>query len=201
MADVAVGLLNLLENVFALIGVARLLQAGELLRGARAGPMRKRRQVLALDAQGTGIENEDSLNDVAELTDVAGPVILCQGVQSLFADFDARTAVLTAKFEQELARQKRNILFAIPERRHKKRDDVKAIEEIFAKVAFGDLFLEILVGGSDDADIHAQGLGSAHWSEHLIVESAEDFGLRLEAHVADFVQVERSTIGALESAA
>ena len=38
VADVVVSLFNFLENVFAFVGVARLLQTGELFRGARVSP-------------------------------------------------------------------------------------------------------------------------------------------------------------------
>ena len=37
--------------------------------------------------------------------------------------------------------------------------------------------------------------------EHLVVEGAEHLGLGLEAHVADFVEEERSAVGAFEGAA
>ena len=37
--------------------------------------------------------------------------------------------------------------------------------------------------------------------EQLIVEGAEDFGLGLEAHVADFVEKEGAAVGAFEGAA
>src|SRR5580698_1300621 len=113
MADVVVSFFNLLENIFALVGVARLLQAGELLDRAGAGFVTEGRQMLALDAQHSRIEDENALDEVPELPHVAGPVILRQSVQSLLADFDTRTAVLTAKFEEKLARKERNILLAI----------------------------------------------------------------------------------------
>src|SRR6202453_807407 len=107
MADVVVSLFNLLENIFALVGVARLLQAGELLGRAGARFVTEGREMLALDAQHSGGEDENALDEVPELAHVARPLILRQSVQSLLADFNARTAVLTAKFEEKLPRQKR----------------------------------------------------------------------------------------------
>src|ERR1700722_5247286 len=113
MADVVVSLFNLLENIFALVGVARLLQAGELLDRAGAGFVTEGRQMLALDPQDSRIEDKDALDEVPELPPVAGPVILRQSVQSLLADFDTWTAILTAKLEEKLAREERDILLAI----------------------------------------------------------------------------------------
>src|ERR1700722_7884419 len=113
MADVVVGLFNFLENIFALVGVARLLQAGELLGRAGAAFVTEGRQMLALDAQHSRVEDENALNEVSKLPHVAGPVILRQSVQSLLADFNSGTTILTAKFKEKLPREERNILLAI----------------------------------------------------------------------------------------
>ena len=61
----------------------------------------------------------------------------------------------------------------------KEGDDVEAVEEVFAEVAAGDLFFEVLVGGGDDADVDVDGVGGADGEEALLVESAEDLGLGL----------------------
>ena len=45
------------------------------------------------------------------------------------------------------------------------------------------------------------GVGGADGVEALLVERAQDFGLGLQAHVADFVEEERAAVGALEGAA
>ena len=157
--------------------------------------------MLALDAQGARIEDQHALDDILEFAHVAGPVVVGQRFERFFADLHARAAVLAAKLGQKLARQQRNVLLALAQRRHKKRNHVEAIEEIFAEVALGDLFFEILVGGGDEAHIDAQGLRAADRREQLVVEGAEHLGLGFEAHVADFVEEERSAVGALEGAA
>ena len=45
------------------------------------------------------------------------------------------------------------------------------------------------------------GVDGADGVEALLVEGAQDFGLGLQAHVADFVEEERAAVGALEGAA
>src|ERR1700722_10436039 len=82
MADVVVSLFNLLENIFALVGVARLLQAGELLGRAGACFVTESGQMLALDAQHSGVEDENALDEVPELAHVAGPLIFRQSGES-----------------------------------------------------------------------------------------------------------------------
>ena len=44
------------------------------------------------------------------------------------------------------------------------------------------------------------GLVAAHRREALLVERAQNFGLRLQAHVADFIQEQRAAVGLLELA-
>jgi hypothetical protein len=157
--------------------------------------------MLGLDAAGFGVEDEDALDDVLELADVAGPVILPELGESGVGNFDAGAAVLLAELEEELAGEDGDVFFAVAERRDEERDDVEAIEEVFAEVAAGDLFFKVLVGGGDDTGVYVDGRGGADGVEALFVEGAEDFGLRFEAHVADFVEEEGSAVGALEGAA
>ena len=122
----------------------------------------------------------------------------CEGV---VADLHAGAAVLAAELGEEFAGQERNVLLALAQRRDEERDDVEAVEEIFAEVAVGDLLFEILVGGGDEADVDVERLGAADGSKQLLVERAQDLGLGLEAHVADFVEEEGAAVGALEGAA
>ena len=53
-AHVAVAVVDFAEDVFALVGVAGLLEGGEFPSGAGAGLVDEGRQVLAFDAQDTG---------------------------------------------------------------------------------------------------------------------------------------------------
>ena len=122
---------------------------------ARAGFVGERRQMLALDAQRARIEDQHALDHVLQFAHVAGPVVLLEGFERLFADLHARAAVLAAELGEEFADQERDVLLALAQRRHEERNDVEAVEEVFAEVALGDLLFEILVGGGDEADVDA----------------------------------------------
>src|SRR5215472_15756176 len=87
-ADVAVGAVEFFEDVVALVGFASGLEAGELFAagaggagGAGEGGAGARNSLGALDEHGAmfgfdalrfGVEDEDALDDVAELVDIAG---------------------------------------------------------------------------------------------------------------------------------
>ena len=108
---------------------------------------------------------------------------------------------MAAKLGQKFARQQRNVLLALAQRRHKKRHYIEPVKQIFAEIALGNLFFEVLVRRGDQAHIHAQRLRAAHRRKHLVIKSAQHLGLRLEAHVAHFVQKKRPSVGALQCAA
>ena len=59
--------------------------------------------MLALDAGGLGVEDEDAFDEVAELADVAGPVVLPEGGEGVVGDVDAGAAVLGTELGEELA--------------------------------------------------------------------------------------------------
>ncbi len=207
--DVAHAAVEFFEDVVALVGFASLQEGGELFAtvgatvggGAAVGALDEHGEVLGFDALDFGIEDEDALHDVAELADVAGPVVGLEGGEGGVGDFYVGAAVLLAELGEEFAGEKRDVFFAVAEGRDEERDDVEAIEEVFAEVAAGDLFFEIFVGGGDDAGVDVDGGGGTDGVEALFVEGAEDFGLRLEAHVADFVEEEGAAVGSLEGAA
>src|SRR5229473_337957 len=97
-----------------------------------------------------------------------------------------------------MARQDGNILGVFAERRHVERDHVQAVEKIFAESSGGDLVFEFLVRSGDDADIDVDRLVRAHRLEALFLENTQHFGLRAQAHVADFVEEKRAPIRLLE---
>ena len=157
--------------------------------------------MLAFEAQHLGIEDEDAFDEVAELADVARPVVLAQRVERVLSHLNVGASVLCAELLEELLDQRGDVLLAVAQRRNEEGDDVEPVEEVFAEVAAGDLLFEVLVGGGDDAHIDVDGMGGADREEALFVEGAEDLGLGLEAHVANLVEEERPTVGAFEGAA
>ena len=129
-------------------------------------------QMFALDALDLGVEDHDALDQVAQLADVAGPVVLLEGGEGVFVHFYAGTAVLLAELEEELLDQQGDVFLAVAQRRDEEGDDVEAVEEVFAEVAAGDLFLEVLVGSGDDADVDVDGVAGADGEEALFVQRA-----------------------------
>src|SRR5208283_4103108 len=94
----------------------------------------------------------------------------------------------------------RNVLFALAQRWYIERNDVQPIEEVFAKVALGDFVFQVLVGGGNYAGIRRDRLLLPDRHKATFVERAQHLGLRLEAHVADFIEEQRAAVGLLKLA-
>ncbi len=97
-----------------------------------------------------------------------------------------------------MVREHGNVFDAIAQRRHVERDHVEPVEQVLAKVAAFDFVFEILVRGGHDADIHLDRFGRTHRLQTLFFQRAQDFGLRLERHVADLVEEQSAAVGPLE---
>src|SRR5258706_4183383 len=80
------------------------------------------------------------------------------------------------------------------------RNHVEAVVEIAAQLAAVNEVFRIDVGGGDDAHVDALASLSAHGHHFLILDGAQDFRLRVRAHVPDFIEEQRAS-GRLAQAA
>ena len=69
--------------------------------------------------------------------------------------------------------QQGNILTALPERLNQDWYHVKAVIEIFAKLAPAHLFRQILIGGADNADVNLDRRGSSELRKLTLLQNAE----------------------------
>src|SRR3984885_16202162 len=157
--------------------------------------------MLSFDSLCLRIEDKDTFDQIAQFANVAWPVVLFQCRESIFRHLDVGTAVLGAELLEEFLDEQRNVFLAVAQGWDEKRDDVETIEEVFAEVAASDLIFEVFVGCGDNPNVNVDRVRCANREKALFVESAQDFGLGLETHVADFVEEEGSTVGAFEGPA
>jgi len=100
----------------------------------------------------------------------------------------------------ELAGEVRDILHAVAQRRDLDGDDVEAEEQVLAEFLALDAFLEVPVGGGDDADVDLDGAVAADAFEFAFLEDAQELGLDLGRDFADFVQEDGAVVGEFEAA-
>ncbi len=92
--------------------------------------------------------------DVFQLTDVTRPGQAADVGLSIRMQALGFYVQLLGGAQQEVAGQLGDILAALLEGRNMDADDVEAMEQVFTKLAVGDPFLQVLVGGGDDPHIY-----------------------------------------------
>ena len=106
--------------------------------------------------------------------------------------------MLARELFEEVIGEQQDVRLALAQRRHEDREHVQPVVEILAEFAGGNRFLQILVGGRDQADVGADRLGAAEPFEFALLQHAQQLDLRGEVQVADLVEKQRAALGHLE---
>src|SRR5438046_6247492 len=94
-ADIAVIFIQLFQNIVAFVGGTGLVKSRSLRPGGSAASIAvdKRRKMFALETGGGGVHDDDTLDDVAEFADVAGPRITHECGNRIVGNFTHTTTV------------------------------------------------------------------------------------------------------------
>ena len=95
---------------------------------------------------------------------------------------------------EEMFGEKEYVITALAERRNRQRDSRDAEIEVFAKGFFGDGFVQVAVGGNDDADVNFDGLRATDPVEASLLEDTQKFCLDGKGKLADFIEEERTPV-------
>ncbi len=174
------------------------LGAGVALGGRLVGA--QRREVGGRDA-GARVHDDDALDRVAKLADVAGPRVALEGGEGLGVEALRPLVVGAGEAFVEVLDERGHVLGPLAQGRNLEGDDVEAVEEVGAEGAPLDLDFEPLVRRRQHANVHAHRRRRADGLEALLIEHAQDLRLHPRAHVAHLVQKERRAVGRLELAA
>ena len=109
---------------------------------------------------------------VFELADVARPVEGREHAQRLRRDQADALALFGGKARQEMPGQRRDVGGAVAQRRHRDREDVQAIEQVFAKAPGFDVGDQVAIGGGDDADVDLDGFARADRLDLALLDRA-----------------------------
>ncbi len=142
-----------------------------------------------------GVKDARAFHDIAQFTDVAGPVVCGERLHCCFGKDR-----LGAHLLQEVGNKFRHVLAAFGERGEVQRKDIQAIKQVFAEAAVRNRLLKILVRGRDDADIDRLGFIAADALDLTFFKHAKQFHLHIGRHVADFVEKDGAAVRRLESA-
>ena len=96
--------------------------------------------------------------------------------------------------------EKRDVTGTIAQRRHEDRNHIEPEVEILAEAAASNLTGQVFVGRRQHANVDADTRRAANRLDHLLLKRTQDFRLRLQAHVANLIEEQRSAVGELELA-
>ena len=102
-------------------------------------------------------------------------------------------------FDKTLHEQ-RNVFAAFAHRRQVDRNNIQPVIKIFTEGAVLYHLLEIGAGGGNDSDVDLYGAVSAHALKLAFLQDAQQFHLKSDRHVPDFIQENRSGIRLFEQA-
>src|SRR3989344_4319088 len=88
--------------------------------------------------------------------------------------------------------QRRDIFFALAQRRQMKGENVDAVVKILAEQLVANGLFQVLVSGCDQTHIHLYALNSSNPRELLGLEHPKQFGLSRRAEFSDLIQKQRS---------
>src|ERR1700730_12421303 len=86
-ADISMVLVQLLKNVVAFIGRARLMKGEEVTAAAVSVAINQRRQVLAIKADGRRVHNDDALDHITKFADISRPRVAHEAFYSVTSNF------------------------------------------------------------------------------------------------------------------
>src|SRR5215475_743008 len=145
-------------------------------------------------------EYNSALDGVLQFADVSGPVITCESEHRFFSEaFDGFVVFVRVELE-EMHREKRNVFFALVERRNTDIDDIQSIKQIFAEPLLLDFFVKIFVRRNENAHIGVNSSCSTKPFELTVLEYAKELYLNRWADFTNFIQKQRSAVRQFETA-
>jgi len=76
---------------------------------------------------------------------------------------------------------------------------MNAVEQVCAKRPLSNGGLEVGVGGSDQSNVHCDGLGSSDTIDHTVLQHSEQLRLGFQRHFTDLVQEQGAGVGQFKS--
>ena len=154
----------------------------------------KRRQPIVLRQQ------HGALHGIAQLADVARPVVIQVAGQGVAVDAQRGFALLPAEAVDEVTHDGGNILAALAQRSQTNLHHVETIVQIVAEGPGLHSGLEIHMGGGYQADVQIHQAVAPQPLDAAALDGAQDLRLRRQRQVADLVQKQRPPLSLLELA-
>ena len=130
-----------------------------------------------------------------QLPDIAGPGKFAKLLERVGVGLPARSLIAIGKADRKEIDQLGNVFATFAQRRNVQLDHVQAIIQIFAKAAGRHFGFQIAVRGGDHLHVDVHRMSRTDRSDFLLLQHAQQLGLQVERHFADFVQKDDPLLG------
>ena len=141
------------------------------------------------------VQHHHVADDVQQLAHIAGPRKPAEQRAHLWGQAIKMAAFLVCKTGEGGFCNLDHVICAFAQRRHVNGHHVKAVIEVFAKLAAPHGIQRVYVGGADNADVHLARAGGADGLHGGGLQETQQFGLQRRGHFADFIKEKRAAIG------
>ncbi len=167
----------------------------ELKHVARRSPGGGKRHETELGLPGGLREVEGAVEHVAQLANVARPVVSQEPLHGVVAHGDAAPSGL-----EDVLDEGWNVFASAPERRHGDRHHSQTKVEVFSELAALNLTLKVALRRREHAHVRLERAVAADPPELLGLEHPQELRLHVERKLADLVEEHRAAVGELERA-
>src|SRR5262252_4245955 len=140
------------------------------------------------------------LDDVAQLSHVAGPRVVAQAHHRGLIHLLDLPAVLVVELCDEGLDQEWNVLGSLAQRWQRNGQHVDAVVEVLAERLVPHRLRRIAVGRRDDPHVDLDLRLAADPADHAILQDAEILHLERGAHLRDLIEEDGAAVGQLEEA-
>ncbi|MPM87212.1 hypothetical protein SDC9_134306 [bioreactor metagenome] len=155
----------------------------------------------AVQAQARAFAHQQhALHHIAQLPDVARPGVGCEPFEYGVIDRRQGLAMAFGKVGEEMLYQPFDVALPVAQCRDADRGDGDAVVEIHAEAAGRNLLAQVAVGCGDQPEIGLARRVFAQAIDLAVFEHAQQVGLKVHRHLADFIQEQGSPIGGFDLA-
>ena len=148
---------------------------------------------------GVGGHDDHPLHKISDFPDISGPAVVLNVLQHLIGE-TLLQIILLAEVVEKMQTKGNDVLLTLPHRRDGQRDDMDAVVQILTESALAHHFLQILIGGGDQAKIHLLGPGGANPLDALFLQTAQQLALYTHRERIEFVKKQGAAVGSLHEA-
>ena len=140
------------------------------------------------------------LENIGKFAHVAGEGILPQRIKGVIFNIQRHGPPLLRQPRKKISGQQRNVLSPAAQGRQFLRYHGHAVIQITPEAPGLHLFLEVAVGGGDNAHVHGDVYSAPHTAQILLLQDAQQLDLHARRHFTYFVQKQRAAAGSFKQA-